>query len=88
MMGGLNFIAVLIGLFAIPEILAMVWNPTGHIGKTRSLGKNWVSFADYRKSFKSIVRGCGEKAKAQGAHGAKQCAFHMFLPGSLYGGPT
>lgn len=57
MMGGLNFIAVLIGLFAIPEILAMVWNPTGHIGKTRSLGKNWVSFADYRKSFKSIVRG-------------------------------
>lgn len=57
MMGGLNFIAVLIGLFAIPEIIAMVWNPTGHVGKARSLGKNWVSFADYRKSFKSIVRG-------------------------------
>jgi putative tricarboxylic transport membrane protein len=27
MMGGLNFIAVLIGLFAIPEIISMVWNP-------------------------------------------------------------
>lgn len=57
MMGGLNFIAVLIGLFAIPEILAMVWHPTAHVGKARSLGKNWVTFADYRRSFKSIVRG-------------------------------
>ena len=27
LMGGLNFIAVLIGLFAIPEILAYVWQP-------------------------------------------------------------
>ncbi|SNT75425.1 tripartite tricarboxylate transporter permease [Paracoccus seriniphilus] len=57
MMGGLNFIAVLIGLFAIPEVLAMVLNPTGHLGKARSLGKNWVTFADYRRSFRSIVRG-------------------------------
>ncbi|MEM9637119.1 MAG: tripartite tricarboxylate transporter permease, partial [Pseudomonadota bacterium] len=57
MMGGLNFIAVLIGLFAIPEILAMVWHPTAHVGKARSLGKNWVTFAEYRRSFKSIVRG-------------------------------
>jgi len=57
MMGGLNFIAVLIGLFAIPEILAMAWNPTAHLGKTRSLGSKWVTFADYRKSFRSIVRG-------------------------------
>ncbi|WP_300035122.1 tripartite tricarboxylate transporter permease [uncultured Roseobacter sp.] len=57
MMGGLNFIAVLIGLFAIPEILAMVWHPTAHVGTARSLGKNWVTFADYRRSFKSIVRG-------------------------------
>ena len=57
MMGGLNFIAVLIGLFAIPEIIAMAWNPTAHVGKARSLGKNWVSFADYRRCFKSIVRG-------------------------------
>ncbi len=57
MMGGLNFIAVLIGLFALPEILAMVWHPTGHVGKARSLGKNWVTFADYKACFKSIVRG-------------------------------
>lgn len=57
LMGGLNFIAVLIGLFAIPEILALAWHPTGHLGKARSLGGNWVTFADYRRSFKSIVRG-------------------------------
>ncbi|MFA3920650.1 tripartite tricarboxylate transporter permease [Ruegeria hyattellae] len=57
MMGGLNFIAVLIGLFAIPEVLAMVWNPTAHLGNARKLGSSWVSFADYKKSFKSIVRG-------------------------------
>ncbi|MGR3572640.1 tripartite tricarboxylate transporter permease [Brevirhabdus sp.] len=57
MMGGLNFIAVLIGLFAIPEVLAMVWHPTGHLGKVRSIGQNKVSFADYRRCFRSIVRG-------------------------------
>ena len=57
MMGGLNFIAVLIGLFAIPEILSMVWNPSSHDGVARSLGKNWVTFEEYKKSFKSIVRG-------------------------------
>lgn len=57
MMGGLNFIAVLIGLFAIPEILSMVWNPRAHDGKTRQLGKDRVTLRDYRNSFKSIVRG-------------------------------
>ncbi|MEO1331794.1 MAG: tripartite tricarboxylate transporter permease, partial [Pseudomonadota bacterium] len=31
--------------------------PTGHLGKTRSLGARGVSFADYRRSFRSIVRG-------------------------------
>jgi len=57
MMGGLNFIAVLIGLFAIPEILAMVWNPKAHAGNTRQLGKNWVTWSDYKRCFKTIVRG-------------------------------
>lgn len=57
MMGGLNFIAVLIGLFAIPEVLAMAWHPTAHLGKARSLGSNRVTFADYKRSFRSIVRG-------------------------------
>lgn len=57
MMGGLNFIAVLIGLFAIPEIIAMAWNPVAHLGKTRALGKTRVTLGDYLSSFKSIVRG-------------------------------
>ncbi|WGH77305.1 tripartite tricarboxylate transporter permease [Jannaschia ovalis] len=57
LMGGLNFIAVLIGLFAIPEILSMVWNPRAHEGQTRSLGDNWVTIKEYLASFKSIVRG-------------------------------
>jgi putative tricarboxylic transport membrane protein len=57
LMGGLNFIAVLIGLFAIPEVLAMAWHPTGHLGKARKLGQNRATFADYRRCFRSIVRG-------------------------------
>jgi putative tricarboxylic transport membrane protein len=57
LMGGLNFIAVLIGLFAIPEILNTVWHPTGHLGKVQKLGHNRVTFADYRRCFKTIVRG-------------------------------
>ena len=57
LMGGLNFIAVLIGLFAIPEIIAMAWNPTSHLGKTTALGRTWVTLADYIRCFKSIVRG-------------------------------
>jgi putative tricarboxylic transport membrane protein len=57
MMGGLNFIAVLIGLFAIPEVLSIVWDPKPHKGQTRSLGDNSVTFSEYKKSFKSIVRG-------------------------------
>ena len=57
LMGGLNFIAVLIGLFAIPEILSMVWNPHGHDAKVRSLGRKGASFADYKKCFRSIIRG-------------------------------
>ena len=57
MMGGLNFIAVLIGLFAIPEIIAMAWNPTAHLGKARSLGKTWVTLGEYFRCLKSIVRG-------------------------------
>jgi putative tricarboxylic transport membrane protein len=57
MMGGLNFIAVLIGLFAIPEIINMAWNPTAHLGKARALGSSKVSFADYKRCFRTIIRG-------------------------------
>lgn len=57
LMGGLNFIAVLIGLFAIPEILAMVWNPRAHETAVRTLGNRPASFADYRRCFRTILRG-------------------------------
>ncbi len=57
LMGGLNFIAVLIGLFAIPEILSYVWHPGGGKGTVRALGEQHVTFAEYRKSFRSIIRG-------------------------------
>ncbi len=57
LMGGLNFIAVLIGLFAIPEILSMIFDPRDEEGQTRQLGNNWVTFAEYRQCFRTIVRG-------------------------------
>ena len=57
LMGGLNFIAVLIGLFAIPEIIAMARHPEAHEGRARGLGASRASLADYLRSFKSIIRG-------------------------------
>ncbi len=57
LMGGLNFIAVLIGLFALPEILAYVWQPRTGDGTVRSLGEQHVTFAEYRRCFRSIIRG-------------------------------
>ena len=57
LMGGLNFIAVLIGLFAIPEILAYAWNPAVGDGSTRSLGRDSVTFAEYKRCFRTIIRG-------------------------------
>jgi putative tricarboxylic transport membrane protein len=57
LMGGLNFIAVLIGLFAIPEIMMMVFNPRENEGSTRKLGDDHVTFAEYKRCFKSIIRG-------------------------------
>ncbi|MGI9520310.1 MAG: tripartite tricarboxylate transporter permease [Hyphomicrobiaceae bacterium] len=57
LMGGLNFIAVLIGLFAIPEILAYVWHPHEGEGRVRSLGRQSVTFTEYKRCFRSIVRG-------------------------------
>ncbi|MBU1210697.1 MAG: tripartite tricarboxylate transporter permease [Alphaproteobacteria bacterium] len=57
LMGGLNFIAVLIGLFAIPEILAYVWRPRSDKGQIRALGEQHVTFAEYRRCFRTIIRG-------------------------------
>lgn len=57
LMSGLNFIAVLIGLFAIPEFLAYVRQPTKDDGDLRALGEQHVTFSEYRRCFPTIIRG-------------------------------
>lgn len=57
LMGGLNFIAVLIGLFAIPEIIAYAWAPRDGHDTVRELGSDHVRFAEYRSCFRTIFRG-------------------------------
>ncbi len=57
LMGGLNFIVVLIGLFALPEIIAFAMNPSDAHGKVRALGSNSVTFQEYKRCFRSICRG-------------------------------
>lgn len=57
LMGGLNFIAVLIGLFAIPEILAYVLQPAERKEVVRELGSDRMTFAEYRQCFRTIMRG-------------------------------
>ena len=57
LMGGLNFIAVLIGLFAIPEIIEYARKPRNEETKVRQLGDRHVTFAEYRRCLPSILRG-------------------------------
>jgi putative tricarboxylic transport membrane protein len=57
LMGGLNFIVVLIGLFAIPEIISYARHPSDEHMKVRCLGKDSVTFAEYKRCFKTICRG-------------------------------
>ncbi len=57
LMGGLNFIPVLIGLFALPEILR--WFAGGSVDATRAAAMRGggAGFAEFRRCFKSILRG-------------------------------
>jgi putative tricarboxylic transport membrane protein len=57
MMGGLNFIVVLIGLFALPEIIAYARHPVDDQLKVSGLGQDRVTFQEYKRCFKSICRG-------------------------------
>ena len=57
LMGGLNFIAVLIGLFALPEIFAFVREPKDFHGDVRRLGHAHVTFGELKRCSKSILRG-------------------------------
>lgn len=57
MMGGLSFIPVLIGLFALPEILNQFTIKSEERAKATDLGKVGATFADFKSCFKSILRG-------------------------------
>lgn len=57
LMGGLNFIPVLIGLFAIPEIINMAAKRGGVIGRVESVNRKRVTWAEFRQCLPSIGRG-------------------------------
>ncbi|MFT5511169.1 MAG: putative tricarboxylic transport membrane protein [Hyphomicrobiaceae bacterium] len=56
LMGGLNFIPVLIGLFALPEVLNF-YSRTETVRSLSALAGKGATFLDYRKAFKTIMRG-------------------------------
>jgi putative tricarboxylic transport membrane protein len=57
LMGGLAFIPVLIGLFAIPEILDGYARRYHAEGEVVDPGRSSASFADFRRCFRTIFRG-------------------------------
>lgn len=57
MRGGLNFIAVLIGLFALPEIISHIRRPNAKDLQVRNLGYTKLSWLDFKRCLKSIFRG-------------------------------
>jgi len=57
LMSGLNFIPVLIGLFAIPELINHFASPPSKKGEASALGNTGATFADFKRSFPSILRG-------------------------------
>lgn len=57
LMGGLKFIPVLIGLFAIPEIIDHYTRKLEGHDRVSSIGQVGVTWAEWKHSFKSVVRG-------------------------------
>lgn len=57
MMAGLNFIPVLIGLFAFPEVIAACVEKIHENVKASSLDDSRVTWPDFKRCFKSIIRG-------------------------------
>ncbi|MBW2145695.1 MAG: tripartite tricarboxylate transporter permease [Deltaproteobacteria bacterium] len=57
LLGGLNFIPVLIGLFAIPELIKEYGETYTSSFRTSSMGDRSISFRELKRCFKSIVRG-------------------------------
>lgn len=57
LMGGLKFIPVLIGLFALPEIIDHYTRKLETHKRFSSLGQEGVTMAEWKRCFKSVVRG-------------------------------
>ncbi len=57
LMGGLNFIPVLIGLFAIPEIIKHFTERRLETVEKKGTSGDPATFADFRRCFKTIIRG-------------------------------
>lgn len=57
LMAGLNFIPVLIGLFALPEIINYYAKRYDMLGQVQALAGGHATFAEFRRCFKSILRG-------------------------------
>ncbi|MBF2760194.1 MAG: tripartite tricarboxylate transporter permease [Ectothiorhodospiraceae bacterium AqS1] len=57
LMGGLNFIPVLIGLFALPEILRYFAGRFEETTRAAAMRGGGATFAEFRRCFKSILRG-------------------------------
>ncbi len=57
LMAGLAFIPVLIGLFALPEIIAYYAHRPASETQVLDPGKSRASWADFRRCFKTIFRG-------------------------------
>lgn len=57
LMAGFNFIPLVIGLFAIPEILKVISGDGGKEGKQMELGDTRLPWSEFRRYLKTIVRG-------------------------------
>jgi len=57
LMGGLSFIPVLIGLFALPEIIRFFVNGAADRVKSAAMRGGGAGLADFKRCFKSILRG-------------------------------
>lgn len=57
LMAGLNFIPVLIGLFALPEIINYYAKKFEERGDVQALSGTHATFSEFRRCFKSIFRG-------------------------------
>ena len=57
LMGGLSFIPVLIGLFALPEIIHFFTQKVSEQARAAVMSGIGASFADFKRCFRSILRG-------------------------------